>query len=483
MGTIEIIFLFYLFILIVIGLGAFNHNKTKEDYLLAGRNLGPWVTAFSERASGESAWLLLALPGAVITTGLSISWSVLGIILGIIFSWYLIAERLRSETEKYNALTIPDYLHKRFNDTSNTIRTFSAVIITFFFLFYVSAQFHASGKILHSLFNLDPLTGISLGAFVILTYTLIGGFTAVAWTDFIQGLLMIGTLVILPLAGFIELSEAEITIEKGLELSEKVFQNNNSSFFKGNTGFPALITVLTGLSWGLGYLGQPHLLIRYMAIRSTNDIPKARIIAIAWAIPAVIGAFFVGIISILYFGPTFFETIDPEQAMPILTEHLLPPFLAGLFISGAVAAMMSTADSQLLVTASAITEDFFYNNKVKSRIKLNAVNLNRIVIVIIGLIAYSIAIFSEIKGNNIFSIVSYAWSGLGSAFGPALVLSLWWKKTTRKGIIAGILTGFFSTIIWSNISFLNVIITERLVSFILALLAIVIISIFYHDKT
>ena len=174
MGTIEIIFLFYLFILIVIGLGAFIHNKTKEDYLLAGRNLGPWVTAFSERASGESAWLLLALPGAVITTGLSISWSVLGIILGIIFSWYLIAERLRSETEKYNALTIPDYLHKRFNDTSNTIRTFSAVIITFFFLFYVSAQFHASGKILHSLFNLDPLTGISLGAFVILTYTLIG---------------------------------------------------------------------------------------------------------------------------------------------------------------------------------------------------------------------------------------------------------------------------------------------------------------------
>ena len=200
MDLIGIIFVLYLIFLLGVGAWTFKFNKTQEDYLLAGRRLGPWVTAFSERASGESAWLLLALPGAAITVGLGESWAVIGIILGIISSWFLIAEKLRDETEKYNALTIPEYLHRRFKDTSNVIRLFSAVIIAFFSMFYVSAQFHASGKVLNSLFDLDPVTGISIGASVIIVYTLMGGFFAVAWTDLIQGILMIGTLVILPLS-------------------------------------------------------------------------------------------------------------------------------------------------------------------------------------------------------------------------------------------------------------------------------------------
>ena len=476
MDMIGIIFILYLVFLLAVGAWTFKFNKTQEDYLLAGRKLGPWVTAFSERASGESAWLLLALPGAAITIGLSESWAVIGIILGIIASWFLIAERLREETEKYNALTIPQYLHKKFNDDSNIIRLFSAAIIAFFFLFYVSAQFHASGKVLNSLFDLNPVTGISIGAAVIIVYTLMGGFYAVAWTDLLQGILMIGTLVILPIAGYIELSDSGMTIAAGLRVADSVFGNNNGSFFMGKSGIAALMTALGGLSWGLGYLGQPHLVIRYMAIRSSKDVKVARKIAIAWALPGITGAFLVGIVSLLYFGPEYFLTVDPEQSMPLLASNLLHPILAGLFISGAVAAMMSTADSQLLVSTSAVTEDFYHQYLGKNLSQEALVKLSRIMIVVLGLAAYGIAIFSEIQGKKIFGVVSYAWSGLGSAFGPALVMTLWWKKTTRQGIIAGLLVGFLTTLIWANIPELKALVTERLTSFVFAFLAVYCVS-------
>ena len=322
MDLISIIFIVYLSFLLLVGLLTYGFSKTQEDYLLAGRKLGPWVTAFSERASGESAWLLLALPGAAITIGLGELWSVIGIIIGIISSWYLIAEKLRIETEKFNALTIPEFLHRRYNDRSNTIRLFSSLIIAFFFLFYVSAQFHASGKVLNSLFDLTPTIGISIGAIIIIIYTLMGGFFAVAWTDLIQGILMIGTLVILPLAGFIELRNSDISIMDGFESANLIFGNHNHDIFGGNQGIEAFLLALGGLSWGFGYLGQPHLVIRYMAIRSSKEVAIARKIAICWAIPGITGAFFVGVIALMYFGPEYFQTIDPEQAMPILAGYV-----------------------------------------------------------------------------------------------------------------------------------------------------------------
>ena len=388
----------------------------------------------------------------------------------------MIAERLREETEKYDALTIPEYLHRKFNDSSNIIRLFSSVIIAFFFLFYVSAQFHASGKVLNSLFDLDPITGISIGAAIIIVYTLMGGFYAVAWTDLLQGILMIGTLVILPIAGYIELSGSGKTIADGLAAADSVFGNNNGSYFRGKEGLAALMAALGGLSWGLGYLGQPHIVIRYMAIRSTKDVKVARNIAIAWALPGITGAFLVGIVALLYFGPEYFLTVDPEQSMPLLATHLLHPILAGLFISGAVAAMMSTADSQLLVSTSAVTEDFYHQYLGKDLSQEVLVKLSRIMIVVLGLAAYGIAIFSEIQGKKIFGVVSYAWSGLGSAFGPALVMALWWEKTTRQGIIAGLLVGFLTTIIWANIPEMKALVTERLSSFVFAFIAVYIVS-------
>ena len=453
-------------------------NKSQEDYLLAGRKLGPWVTAFSERSSGESAWLLLALPGAAISVGLGEAWTVIGITLGIIASWYLIAERLRKETEKYDALTIPEYLHRKYQDNSNVIRLFSAVIIAFFFTFYVSAQFHASGKVINSLFGLSPVNGITIGAAVIISYTLMGGFFAVAWTDLLQGILMIGTLVILPLAGFLELQGSEYTLSDDLlQIGE-----SNASFTMGRGGLAAVSVILGGLSWGLGYLGQPHLVIRYMAIRNPIDVKKARTIAILWALPGITGAFLIGLVALNYYGPEYFNYFDVEQAMPLLALELLPPVFAGLLISGAVAAMMSTADSQLLVSTSAITEDFIHQYLGKNISNKALVRLSRFTIVILGLFAFGIAYLSELQERNIFGVVSYAWSGLGSAFGPALLLSLWWPDTTRKGIIAGLLTGFLTTIIWANTD-LKLIVTERLVSFVFAFLMVVIVSRIDKEKT
>ena len=471
MSTVGIIFIFYLLFLIVVGLMTIKYNKSQEDYLLAGRRLGPWVTAFSERASGESAWLLLALPGAAISVGLGEAWTVIGITVGIIASWYLIAEKLRIETEKYAALTIPGYLHKKYNDNSNIIRLFSAVIIAFFFLFYVSAQFHASGKVINTLFGLSSINGIIIGAIVIISYTLLGGFLAIAWTDLLQGILMIGTLVILPIVGIIELQNQERTIYEALNQ----FGESNSSFTSGKSGIAALSVVIGGLSWGLGYLGQPHLVIRYMAIKNPKDIKKAKLIATLWALPGILGAFFIGLVALNYFGPDFFIINDVEQAMPLLAKELLPPILAGLLISGAVAAMMSTADSQLLVSTSAITEDFIHQYLGLSISNKTLLLINRITIIILGIIAFCIAIFSELSGKNIFGVVSYAWSGLGSSFGPVLVLSLWWPKTTRKGVIAGLLVGFFSTIIWANTE-LKFIVSERFVSFTFAFIMVLLVS-------
>ena len=465
---IEIIFTLYLLLIILIGVLSNKFINSQLDFLLAGRRLGPWVTAFSERASGESAWLLLGLPGAAIAVGYGQIWAVIGIISGIILSWFLIAEKLRAETEKYEALTIPDYLHKKFNDTSGIIKIFSSVIIAVFFTFYVSAQFHGSGKILNTIFEIEPLYGISLGALVIILYTIMGGLLAVAWTDLVQGILMLGTLVILPIVGLIELSSFDTPLRDLIMSTDSA----KSSLVSGLSGLAAFSVIISGLSWGLGYFGQPHLLIRYMAIRSVKDVKKARLIAALWAIPGISGAFLIGVIGMGYFGEDFFIGKDVENVMPMLAQELLPAWLAGLLISGAVAAMMSTADSQLLVSTSAISEDLGVNVLKKSNKLLNS----RVITVLLGIFAYLLAMYSEWSGKTIFGIVSFAWSGLGSSFGPALLLSLWWKGVTRKGIIAGLFTGSITTIIWGSNLYLQSIVTERFISFALAFVAIIIIS-------
>ncbi len=249
---------------------------------------------------------------------------------------------------------------------------------------------------------------------------------------------------------------------------------HHSSYTGGKDGLAAFAVVMGGLSWGLGYLGQPHLLIRYMAIRSVKEVKIARRIAVIWTLPGITGSLLIGLAALTIFGPGTLD--DVEKAMPLLATELLPAVIAGLFISGAVAAMMSTADSQMLVSTSAITEDFVHQFLGRKLTEKDLVSLSRITIIGLGVFAYGLALYSQLEGKNIFSVVSYAWSGLGSAFGPALVLTLWWKNTTRKGVIAGLLTGFLTTVVWSNIAPLQAIITERFVSFVFAFAAVLIVS-------
>ncbi len=460
-------FIVYLILVLAVGFITYGKNKSHKDFFLAGRKLNPWVVAFSERASGESAWLLLGLPGAALATGVLEIWTALGCILGIIFYWYVIAKDLRVESEKYKSITLPDFFAEKFDHNDKSIRIVAMLIIVFFFTFYLAAQFNGAGKVLNVTFNIPNMTGIIIGAVVIIFYTMMGGFFAVAWTDLIQGIIMLGTLIVLPVVGLFELNNM------GSSLSSAIAQQGNEflSITGSKTGWAAIAVIVSGLSWGFGYMGQPHLLTRFMSIKDPEKIKTSRKIAIAWAIPAFLGSLMIGLIGLSICGQGHFS--DVEKIMPYIANTLLPSWLAGIFISGAIAAMMSTADSQLLVISSSVVEDFYHKTLGKELSKRFMLNFSRIITVLVGSIGFIIAITSK---KLIFTLVSYAWAGLGSSFGPALLLMLKWKKTTKQGALAGMLTGTISTIVWSSISVLDNFISVRFISFVLAFLAVVVVS-------
>jgi sodium/proline symporter len=467
-------FIVYLLCVLIIGILTFKSNNNHKDYFIAGRKLNPWVVAFSERASGESAWLLLGLPGAALAAGFLELWTALGCIFGIIFSWSIIAYDLRKETEQTDSITLPNFFAVKFGKDDRILRTISMIIILFFFTFYLAAQFNGAGKVLNVTFGISQTSGILIGALVIIFYTMMGGFFAVAWTDLIQGIIMIGALVILPLIGLIAVAE------QGHSLSSAVSQAGSTfvSTVGGKSGWAAVAVIIGGLSWGLGYMGQPHLLTRFMSIKSLEKIKISRRIAIVWAIPAFFGAMLIGLVGLSLYGQGYFD--DVEKVMPHLATTLLPAWLAGIFISGAIAAMMSTADSQLLVISSSVIEDFYHKTLKKDVTEKTLLNISRIVTIIIGIFGVLIALFSK---QLIFSLVSYAWSGLGASFGPALLLLLKWKGTTKQGVLAGMITGSVITVIWKNVAALDSIITHRFISWMLAFLAVWLVSKLTAPKT
>lgn len=465
-------FIFYLVVILVVGFITYHINKSHKDFFIAGRKLNPWVVAFSERASGESAWLLLGLPGAAFASGLLEFWTALGCVSGIIFYWFFIARALREETERMGAFTLPTFLAARFEKGQVAIRVLATFIIIFFFIFYLSAQFNGAGKILNVTFGLDQTTGMIIGALVIIFYTMMGGFFAVAWTDMVQGIIMIGTLVVLPLVGLAELREVH---EGGTQLSTLVSAEGHPmlSWTGGKSGWAAAALIISGLSWALGYMGQPHLLTRFMAIKSPKQIKISRRIAIAWVIPAFSGALILGIIGAGLYEQGMFD--DVEKVMPHLANELLPAWLAGIFVSGAIAAMMSTADSQLLVISSSIIEDLFHRTLGWDVSDTKLLKGSRWITIFVGLIGFLIALTSD---KLIFSMVSYAWAGLGSSFGPLMLLMLTWKKVSWQGTIAGLATGFVTTVIWSELSMLDAVISVRFVSWVLAFLAVWLVSLY-----
>ncbi len=460
-------FLIYLLLVLLVGFMTYHSNKSHQDFFIAGRKLNPWVVAFSERASGESAWLLVGLPGAALAAGFLHVWTAMGCVLGIIFYWFVIAKDLRVQSERYEAITLPNFFSEKLGEGGNMIRMVSSLIIVFFFTFYLAAQFNGAGKVLFVTFGIPQFWGIVLGAVVIIFYTMMGGFFAVAWTDFIQGIIMIGTLVILPVIGLIEIGATGHSLRQAVHLAGPHY----ASLTGGATGLAAVSVVIGGLSWFFGYMGQPHLLTRFMAIKDSNKIKISRRIAIAWAIPAFTGAFVIGLVGLAMYGEGYFQ--DVEQVMPALANDFLPAWLAGIFISGAIAAMMSTADSQLLVITSSVIEDFYHQTLKKELTNKRMLFLSRLITVAVGLFAFVIAVTSS---KLVFGLVSYAWSGLGASFGPALLLLLKWKRTSWQGVLAGMITGTAVTIIWSEIELLDQAVSVRFVSFVLALLAVVVVS-------
>jgi sodium/proline symporter len=447
--------LIYLALMIVVGLIASRHMKTLDDFVLGGRRLGPWVAAISERASGESAWFLLGLPAAAYGAGFTEYWSVIGIACGILASWTFIAMPLRRESARMGALTLPDYFEMRFRDRSRSLRLGSMVAILVFYTGYVAAQLVGAGQILHATFGLDPRLGLLIGAVVVVFYTLMGGFLAVAWTDLIQGLLMTVVAVALPVIGLIRLGGPG-----GLADALAVRGPDFLTVTGGQVGHAFLFGVVVGgLSWGFGYLGQPHLLTRYMAIRKTSELRQAGLIAMGWTLLSYWGAPMIGIVGVAVLGP---DLAAPDQVMPLLAKALVPGWVAGIMIAGATAAMMSTADSQLLVASSTLIEDLYVRLFRRESSPAKLVALSRLATVAIAAIAFALAYDSLrewMLGSSATSLidgmVAYAWTGLGASFGPPLLLGLWWRGANRWGALAGMVGGMTATVVWKNSAFLN----------------------------
>ena len=464
----------YLIVMIVVGVISSRYMRTLDDYVLAGRRLGPWVAAISERASGESAWFLLGLPAAAYGMGFSKYWDVVGIAAGILASWTFIAMPLRRETARLGALTLPDYFELRFNDKTRLLRLVSMVVILFFYTAYVAAQLVGASKIFQTILGLPEGSGqficLAIGLVIVVAYTILGGFLAVAWTDFIQGLLMTAVAVVLPVVGLIQLGglSAIIDAAPSPDFLSVTAGTTGAAFFFG--------VVVGGLSWGLGYLGQPHLLTRYMAVRKTADLRRGGLIAMGWTLISYWGAPMIGIVGLAVLGPGL---ADPDLVMPTLAVELLPGWLAGIMIAGATAAMMSTADSQLLVASSTLVEDIYVRLFRSNEKPEKLVLISRICTVLIALVAFALA-WSALRNPGATSLidgmVSYAWTGLGSSFGPSLLLALWWKRTTWHGALAGMVGGMVSTILWDDILGLGSVLDEKAACVMISAALVVVVS-------
>ncbi len=452
----------YLAIILVIGIVAARRMKGLDDFVLGGRTIGPLAAAISERASGESSWFLLGLPGAAYAAGFTEFWSVIGIAFGIFFSWTFLAGPLRRATGRFGALTIPDYFEARFGRGGRTLRVVSMGIILFFYTLYVAAQFIGGGKLLNAAFGLDASMGLLITAAVVMLYTLLGGFLAVVWTDVVQGIMMAFVALILPVVGVIELGGPAAVLER---LQDAAAPGGFSlAMDAGKTGAAFVFGVmLGGLSWGLGYLGQPHLLTRYMAIRDPARIRQGSVIAMVWVLVAYWGAAFIGIVGTAYFGGSL---ADQEQVMPLLARSLLPGWIAGIMIAGAIAAMMSTADSQLIIVTSSVVEDLYVRILGARKSARELVAISRAATVAVSVAALILAYRST---DLIFTLVSYAWSGLGASFGPPLLLSLRWKRCSSAGALAGMLSGAISNVVWKNVDALGALLDIKLATFLIAL--------------
>lgn len=459
----------YFFVVLVVGFFTHRYMKTLDDFLIGGRRLGPFIIAFSERASGESAWFILGLPGFAYSVGMSVYWTIIGIALGIFLSWTLVAKRLRKLCGEYGALTIPDYLESRFEDRTKILRVISTLIILLFYLIYLGAQFIGAGKILNATFGLNELIGMVIGSSLVVIYTVLGGFTAVAITDLIQGLIMLFSVLFIPILAIANIGG----------ISQLIGEINDPNFLSitgGKAGRDLILgMVIGGMSVGLGYFGQPHLLTRYIAIRSPEKVREGVLIAMVWVLLAYWFCGFIGITGKVMFT----DLQDREKLMPLMALELFPPLLSGIMISGAIAAMMSTADSQLLVVSSAIVEDIYRRILGRELPQRRFVIISRVVTIMVGVVAFMMALYAK---KLIYWLVLYAWAGLGASFGPVILLSLYSNKVNKHGAIFGLIFGTLVTILWYNIKPLKELVYELFPAFLVSFVITYLVSLLTSKK-
>ncbi|MBN8252401.1 sodium/proline symporter PutP [Priestia flexa] len=459
----------------MLAIGWYAYKKSTDDisgYMLGGRGLGPAVTALSAGASDMSGWMLMGLPGAMYATGVSSLWIAVGLTIGAYLNYLIVAPRLRTYTEVANdSITIPDYFENRFNDTSKVLRTVSAIVIFVFFTLYTSAGMVSGGTLFESAFGLDYRIGLFVTAGVVIAYTLFGGFLAVSLTDFVQGIIMFIALVLVPIVAFTELGGVGTTFDVVRDIDPAYLD-----FFRGTT----VVGIISFLAWGLGYFGQPHIIVRFMAISSIKELKPARRIGMGWMIISIIGAMFTGLVGIAYVDQTATTLADPETIFIKFAQVLFHPFITGFLLAAILAAIMSTISSQLLVTSSAITEDFykaFFRRKATDKELVLVGRLSVLGVAIIGIL------LSLNPNDTILGLVGYAWAGFGSAFGPAVLLSLYWKKMTRWGALAGMIVGAATVLIWVNVPGLSEALYEMIPGFVLSFLAVVVVSLLTKDPS
>lgn len=466
---IAIMFIAYSALMLYIGFYFFRKNKGAEEYFLGSRSLGPVVSALSAGASDMSGWLLMGLPGALYVSGFVESYIAIGLTIGATLNWAFVAKRLRIYTSVISdCITIPDYFETRFDDEKHILRVICAVVILIFFTFYVSSGLVSGAKLFESTFGLKYEHALSTGALIIVAYTFLGGYKAVCWTDLIQGLLMMCALIVVPavmlyhLGGF---NEAFSIV--------KEIKPNALSMGEGLSW----VAIVSALAWGLGYFGQPHILVRFMSIRSTKEIPQATIIGISWMAISLLGACFIGILGIAYVAKFELSLSDPEKIFIVMSQLLFNPWIAGILLSAILAAIMSTASSQLLVSSSTIAEDFYKRIFNKEASSVMVMNLGRVGVLLVALIAFFI---STDKNSSVLSIVAYAWAGFGASFGSVMLFSLFWSKMTRLAAILGMITGAAMVVLYKNFfaAWLDFPIYEIVPGFLCASAVIVIVSLF-----
>ncbi len=465
-------FLIYMFGMIAIGIYFYFKTNDLSDYVLGGRGLGPSVTALSAGASDMSGWLLLGLPGMMYSDGIVGSWIGIGLVIGAYINWHYVARPLRVFTHRLNdAITIPDYFSNRFEDSGNLLRVVTAIVILLFYTLYTSSGLVGGAKLFEATFGLDYSTALMIGSFIIVSYTFLGGYNAVSWTDFFQGILMMLALIITPIVVLYDIGG----INKGIEIIASI-DATRLDMFKGTS----LIGIISLMAWGLGYFGQPHILVRFMSIRHEDELHRAKHIGMSWMILSLIGSLAVGFFGFVYVIANGVDLQDNEKIFIILSQLVFNPWIAGFLLAAILAAIMSTIDSQLLVSSSVLTRDIYHALIRKDASNRELVWVGRVTVIIIAIIAWYI---STDKDSKVLDLVAYAWAGFGASFGPLVILSLYNRNITKYGAIAGMIVGALTVIIWKQLQGGIFELYELLPGFIAAWIAILLFSPFGKQMT